>query len=191
MKNILNKYKKIVFVVIYRKIQDRLQYLILKRKLNWKGWEFPKGRVKKDESVIKTIKREIKEETGQVPYYIKKYTVIGKFDYKKLIDSKPEFVGSKYRLYSAEIKENKIKIDSNKHNDYKWVDFKTAIKHLEWKNQRDSLKIVNEKLEEIFHLMPVKPIILKKKKKVIRKETRNKKGNSRRIKKKIFRGRKR
>ncbi len=172
---IQNKYKKIVFVVIFRKTQDNIFYLILKRKLGWKGWEFPKCEIKNDESAIKSIKREVKEETGQVPYYIKKYSINGKFVYEKQTDSKSEFVGSKYGLYSAKVKENQIKISSREHSDYKWADLKTAIRYLEWENQRDSLKIVNKKLEELFHFKSTKQIPLKKKKfkkkEIVRRKT--------------------
>ena len=38
-----SKYRKIVFIVTYAKLKDKIYYLILKRKLHWKGWEFVKG----------------------------------------------------------------------------------------------------------------------------------------------------
>ena len=73
------KYRKAVFVVTYRKEKDKIKYLILKRKLHWKGWEFPKGGVNKDESLLHAVKREIKEETGQSAFNIKKYKWIAVF----------------------------------------------------------------------------------------------------------------
>ena len=57
------KYRKAVFCIIYRKEKDKLLYLILKRKLHWKGWEFPKGGCEAKENLQKCIKREIKEDT--------------------------------------------------------------------------------------------------------------------------------
>jgi len=47
-------YRKAVFVVVYRETKtgkDR-KYLILKRKLHWKGWEFPKGGLEKGEKIL-------------------------------------------------------------------------------------------------------------------------------------------
>src|SRR3989344_1192122 len=44
------KLRKGVFIIVYRKEKDKLSYLILKRKLHWKGWEFPKGGIEKGET---------------------------------------------------------------------------------------------------------------------------------------------
>ena len=74
------KYRKGVFIVTYRKTSKGIRYLILKRKLHWVGWEFPKGGVESKENIRKTIKREIKEETGQLSLNIKKYDFYGKYN---------------------------------------------------------------------------------------------------------------
>ena len=170
-----------------------MQYLILKRKLHWKGWEFPKGGIEGGESALKTIKREIKEETGQVPYYIKKYNKMGKFEHKDLESLKLGFAGSKYRLYSAKIKEGKVKVDPREHEDYKWVDFRGGIRHLEWENQREALRVVKDKLEEIYHLKVEKPVFKKKfaKKNPVKKTlTDRQKRGLKKTKKRVIRGRK-
>ena len=36
------KYRNAIFIVVYAKQKDKIYYLILKRKLHWKGWEFQK-----------------------------------------------------------------------------------------------------------------------------------------------------
>ncbi len=66
------KHRKGIFLVTYSKENGKTKYLILKRKLHWKGWEFPKGGIEPGESIKKTIKRELKEETGLKPLMIKK-----------------------------------------------------------------------------------------------------------------------
>ena len=77
------KYRKSVFVVVYSKTKKGVEYLILKRKLHWIGWEFPKGGIKKFESKKRAVRREIKEETGLNPSKISRFNFSGKFNYDK------------------------------------------------------------------------------------------------------------
>jgi len=142
------KYRKAVFIVTYSKSKDKTFYLILKRKLHWKGWEFPKGGIKSFETKKRAIKREVKEETGLNALRIKKFNVSGKFKYHKKFKDRLGFIGQSFSLYSVEVKKNRIKIDKREHSDYKWIDFKEAMKKLTWSNQRKSLKVVNEWLEK-------------------------------------------
>ena len=51
--------RKLVAAVIFH----NGKYLILKRKLHWKGWEFVKGNID-HEGYRKAVLREIREETG-------------------------------------------------------------------------------------------------------------------------------
>ncbi|MFW6233463.1 MAG: NUDIX domain-containing protein, partial [Nanoarchaeota archaeon] len=60
-------YRKGIFIVVYTIYNNEIFYLLLKRKLHWKGWEFPKAGVKEKESLIECAKRELKEETGLKP----------------------------------------------------------------------------------------------------------------------------
>ena len=61
------KYRRGIFIVTYSFEKRKPIYLILKRKLHWVGWEFPKGGKKDSESYEKSAKRETFEETGQRP----------------------------------------------------------------------------------------------------------------------------
>jgi len=136
-------YRKGVFIVCYRKSNDKILYLLLKRKLHWKGWEFPKGGVEKKESIKKTVLRELKEETGQTAKKIKKHDYKGKYKYQKKLEDRKE-IGQTFSLYSVELKKEKIKIDEREHSNYSWLTFNKAIKKLTWPNQRKCLKIVNK-----------------------------------------------
>lgn len=144
------KYRKAVFVITYSKIKDRIYYLILKRKLHWKGWEFPKGgleNLKEKLFVKKAAKREVIEETGLIPIKIKSMGVSGKYRYNKRISDRPGIIGQTYQLYAAEVPKRKINLKENndaEHSDHKWVDFKTASKLLTWPNQKKCLKIVDK-----------------------------------------------
>jgi 8-oxo-dGTP pyrophosphatase MutT (NUDIX family) len=144
------KYRKGIFIVTYAKSKNKIFYLILKRKLHWKGWEFPKGGKEKFEFTKTAVKREIKEETGLSPIKIKKFKTKGKYKYKKNLKDRPEIIGQTYTLYSAQIQKKKIKFDKKEHSDHKWVDFKTAKRKLTWPNQKKCLKEVNDYLINVL-----------------------------------------
>jgi len=139
-------YRKAVFIVVYLKIKEKIYYLILKRKLHWKGWEFAKGGLRKEEKILDAVKREVKEETGLCAIQIKKFNVSGKYKYDKRFKDREGVLGQTYSLYSAKINKEKIKLDKLEHSDYKWVVFKEAIKKLKWPNQRKCLNVVNDYL---------------------------------------------
>ncbi len=142
----ISKYRKAVFIVTYARTKEGIEYLLLKRKLHWKGWEFPKGGIKQRESERKAVKREVEEETGLKAFNIKKYNLKGKYKYDKVYADRKGIMGQTWELYSVEVKKpakGKIKFDKLEHSDYKWLDFKKAIRKLTWPNQKKCLKIVD------------------------------------------------
>lgn len=150
-KNKKLKYRKAVFVVLYSIKNKKIEYLVLKRKLHWIGWEFPKGGKKFLEPGKIAAKREVKEETGLriIRGTLKKYPLKGKYEYSKEIKKRPGIVGQTWELYSAEVKKDKVDLKKNldfEHSDYRWVNFKEAIKKLKWKNQKECIKLVNDSL---------------------------------------------
>jgi 8-oxo-dGTP pyrophosphatase MutT (NUDIX family) len=140
---IKQKYRKALFFVVYFLEKGKIKYLILKRKLHWKGWEFPKGGKNFFETELRTIKRELKEETGLKILKIKKFKEKGRYKYNKKIPERSKFIGQTYKLYAVEVKKIKIELDLLEHSDFKWVNFNKAIKSLTWENQKRCLKIVN------------------------------------------------
>ena len=141
------RYRKAVFILPYAKTKKGIEYLLLKRKLHWKGWEFSKGKIEQGERKEQTAKRELKEETGHRAIKIKKFNFSGRYRYHKKLPDRPGFIGQTFSLYAAQIKKGKVRLDKKEHNDFRWVDFKTALKMLRWPNQKKSLRIVNSWLE--------------------------------------------
>lgn len=141
-------YRKAVFAVVYR-IHPRTkkpEYILLERKLHWSGWEFPKGGIDEGETAIETVKREVFEETGLVPINIKKYDVIGKYPYQKILNDRPEYAGQTYELFSAEVVDGYIKFDPREHSNFIWLSFEDAMKRLTWEDQKKCLRIVHKSL---------------------------------------------
>src|SRR3989344_173925 len=143
-----NKFRKGVFVVVYSKDKKnkeaKIEYLILKRKLHWKGWEFAKGGVKKGEFLLKTVKRESFEESGLRIFNVKRYSYSGKYRYDKVFDERKGFIGQSFVLYSAETKRGRVRLDGKEHSNHKWMNFKGAYKKLRWPNQKRALKMVDK-----------------------------------------------
>lgn len=144
-----SKYRAGVFVVTYKIEDKKIKYLILKRKLHWNGWEFPKGGMEKGETIYQAVKREIKEESGLEIIKIKKYNFKGRYNYDKKTRLDREFKGQSFKLFSAEVKLGKIKIDKIEHSGFKWCTFLQAIRLLTWYNQKKAIKIVDKELKEV------------------------------------------
>lgn len=139
------RYRKAIFVVVYSIDKgNRIEYLILQRKHHWKGWEFPKGGINKDEKMKAAVRREVREETGLVPLKIKKFDFSGRYLYKKKFADRTGIKGQTFSLYAAETKKGKVRIDRKEHSEYKWMSFGEAVKRIRFNNQKKSLRIVND-----------------------------------------------
>jgi 8-oxo-dGTP pyrophosphatase MutT (NUDIX family) len=145
------KYRKAIFGVAYSKSSDgKIEYIILKRKNHWKGWEFPKGKIEKFETKKMAAKREVKEETGLKILKIKRFNEKGYYHYHKKLKDRPGVVGQTYHLFAVRVEKGngKLKLDKGEHDGYKWVSFEEALKKLTWPNQRYCVKIVDHWLHK-------------------------------------------
>lgn len=142
------KYRKAIFIVIYAREKNKIYYLVLKRKLHWKGWEFPKGGIKFFERKRRAVRRETKEETGLDAIKIKKFKINGKYKYQKKIPERKGIIGQTFSLYAVEVKKGKVKIDKGEHSGYKWLEFEKAMKKLTWPNQKKCIAVVHGELNK-------------------------------------------
>ena len=84
------KYREAVFVVVYCLENKIPEYLILNRKLHWKGWEFPKGGIEPGEKIDSAVWREVKEETGlNILGPLQSFNYSGEYEYTKEIPNRP------------------------------------------------------------------------------------------------------
>jgi 8-oxo-dGTP pyrophosphatase MutT (NUDIX family) len=137
------KYRRAVFVVTYSKEEENIEYLILKRKKHWIGWEFPKGGIERFETKRQTAKREIKEETGLKMIKLKKFHIKGYYNYDRELKDRPGKIGQNYHLFAAQVEKGKVSFDKKEHSGFKWMSYNEAEKKLTWPNQKKCLKIVN------------------------------------------------
>ena len=146
------KLRKAVFIVIYSFEKNKPIYLMLERKLHWKGWEFPKGGIEWFETKRGAAKRESKEETGLEVFNLKKHPYRGLYLYPKMFSDRIGYIGQTFTLFSAEAKleKKKIILDPKEHSGYKWMDYSEAIKKLTYKEKKESLKIVNDWVMDKF-----------------------------------------
>ena len=142
------EYRKAIFILPYTKTEKGTEYLLLKRKWHWKGWEFTKGGIKKKETKEHAAKRELKEETGLKIKKVKKLNYSGKYLYGKDFMDRSGYKGQAFQLFAAEVGKGRVSLDKKEHNSHKWVSFKKATKMLTWPNQKKSLRIVNSWLED-------------------------------------------
>lgn len=139
------KYRKgIFFVTYYLTKSNEPVYLLEKRKLHWKGWEFPKAGKRKFETNKHALKRELKEETGLKPIKIINHKVKGKYKYPKELKDRKGIGGQTYTLFSVQVKKKKVKIDKHEHDGYDWLVFDKAIKKITHSDQKKCLRIVNK-----------------------------------------------
>ncbi|NCN86424.1 NUDIX domain-containing protein [archaeon] len=136
------KYRSGVFFVVYKIEKGKPIFLIQKRKLHWKGYEFPKAGIEKGERPINTVRREVFEETGLAIKKIKNHHKRGKYFYKKIFEDRPKIIGQTWKLYSVEVLDGKIKIDEKEHYSAQWLDYKEARKKISFENQKECLDIV-------------------------------------------------
>jgi len=130
-------------MVVYRIENKKKYYLILKRKLHWRGYEFPKGGIEDGESEEDAVKREVSEETGLKIKKIVNHNKRGKYDFVRVLPDRRGVDGQEYSLYSVEVFDGEICIDKHEHSGYQWLDYVTALNILSKENQKECLKLVN------------------------------------------------
>ncbi|MBL7150916.1 NUDIX domain-containing protein [Candidatus Microgenomates bacterium] len=134
--------------VIFRKEEGKIYYLLLHyptgSRTSKDYWDFPKGHIEKGEDEIKTVKREVEEETG-----LKDIEFIEGFKewIKYFFKDKGKTVFKIVTFYLVETKTKDVKI-SFEHIGYQWLPYKQALEELTFKNAKEILKKANNFISE-------------------------------------------
>lgn len=131
-----------VEAIIFRRTNDEIEYLLLKRVPQRNGfWQPVTGGVEEGETRMEAVYREIYEETG-VKNILR---VIEGLHYFEFSDphSNQEFV------YGVEISSKEsIVLDGEEHSEYRWCSLHEAMELLHWKENKEALRRLNELLEQ-------------------------------------------
>ncbi len=117
-----------IVAVIY--VDD--EFLLMKKKGTWVGWQFVQGGKEKGEEWDTAVKREIQEETGLTDVEITKKLDI-KTDYWFMQEGEKIHKFQNYFLVKGN-KEEKITL-SREHSDFKWVKFTEALKEIKFNKE--------------------------------------------------------
>ena len=130
--------RKGVVGIVYRYKKDP-EFLLLHRQRDWKGWEFSKGELEECENEEDALVRELEEETGLTDVKIRsKIPLEIEYKYGKNKKHLNNFDGAKQSVFLVESFKSDVKT-SEEHDDFKWVDYRTALKLLKHENQRKAL----------------------------------------------------
>jgi 8-oxo-dGTP pyrophosphatase MutT (NUDIX family) len=129
--------------ILYKRTDGKIQYLLLKT-IPERG-EFLQpitGGLEEGETKIKTLEREIREETG-IENTIK---IARDVHYHGFLD--PHLV--KEYVFGVEISsDEKIILDGKEHSEFKWCNFQEALGLMKWSGNKDALKKLGRILSHI------------------------------------------
>ncbi len=124
-------------IIVFKKENSEIYYLLLRAKFKSEYWEFPKGLIEeKDKNPLEAAKREVWEETGiRELKFIKNFIEKISYFYKR----NNELVNKEVTYFLAECLNEQVNI-SKEHVEYKWVRYEEARKML-----REKLREVLDK----------------------------------------------
>ena len=133
---------RVIDAYIYYYNENKLNFLILKRsktKIYEYLWQGVSGKIEKGETASQTAIRELKEETGLVPYRMFVADHVSSF-YESDFDQI-----NMVPVFGIEVKSAGV-ILSDEHCKFKWTSFENAYDKLTWNGQKKGLKVVYEML---------------------------------------------
>ncbi|KAL5005353.1 hypothetical protein ScPMuIL_018809 [Solemya velum] len=122
--------------LVYRRLQNEIQYLLLQTSYGEHHWTPPKGHTDPGESEIEAAMRETKEEAGLDPIHL---TIIDSF--QKVLNYEVRGKPKRVVYWLAQLKDsNTPVILSEEHTNFKWLGFKDASELLKYNDMQVLLK---------------------------------------------------
>lgn len=129
-------------IIIYRKTEEEIKFLILYHRGSY--WNFPKGKIDKEEKSFQAAVREVKEETGLSRSDLKfnqYFKVYERFTFWRRLGKQNVKVFKIVIFYLAETKNSIVKI-SKEHSGYGWFTYREAMKILG--KHKDSQRVLTQ-----------------------------------------------
>lgn len=121
------------FLIIHRRSYDDIKFI----------WRLVKGRKNKNESDLKALKREVKEETS-----LRDIEVVGKiFEYSYITPQKIKHKVNSYLVYTKKRLDLRCEDPKEQIKDFKWVDWNTAVRMLFFDEEKLAVKKTAEFLK--------------------------------------------
>ena len=140
------KHEKSCGAILFRVIDNEIQYLLLKSFGLSSFWGFAKGHMEGLETEEQTCTREVLEETGIKIQIENGFRVVDK--YKITEDAEKEIV-----IFLGNAKECLVKIQKEEVLDYKWCNYDSSYKLLTYKNSKSILDKGNKFLLESSYIL--------------------------------------
>jgi len=132
-----------VEAIIFRRIGNKVEYLLLKRLPMRNGfWQPVTGCVEEGETLKEALYREIREETG-IKSIIRVFDDVHYFEF-----SDPNLY--KEYVYGVEASlSEEIMLDPKEHSEYKWCSYQQALQLLHWKENKEALRKLNVTITQL------------------------------------------
>ena len=133
-------YERSCGAVVFHEIGGANRYLLIKNKRS-AHWSFPKGHVEEGESDEEAAIREVKEETGIDIELVEGFKAKSEYSIQRKIEKV-------VYIYAATCQSTLTKIQEEEIEDYLWLDYQKAMKHLRFENDKNILYRINEFLKK-------------------------------------------
>ncbi|MFA5303976.1 MAG: NUDIX domain-containing protein [Candidatus Nanoarchaeia archaeon] len=121
--------------LVYSIVNNEPSFLILHRNNWWNGWELVRGDINEPEDAFMASLRIVNEQTWLNLAKVSPVPFNYSYEYLKGLEVKKADVS----CFAAKSEELTINL-SSEHNHYKWVDYETAMKMLDFGEQKKLLE---------------------------------------------------
>ena len=134
---------RIVDAYVFREVENKVQFLLLKRagtKIYEHLWQGVAGKIESGESASQAALRELDEETGLKPKRMFIADHVSKFY---------EEIGDRINLvpvFGIEVESEEVRL-SDEHTEFRWMDVDEAEQTLVWNGQKEGIRTVYEMLK--------------------------------------------
>ncbi|MCK4498484.1 NUDIX pyrophosphatase [Candidatus Bathyarchaeota archaeon] len=126
-----------VQAILYRKVDERLQFLLLRRAPDREGfWQPVTGGQEEGESRAEALDREVREETG-IKTIIRVVDGVHYFEY-----SLPHLI--KEYVFGVEVGSDERVAIGKEHSEFRWCSYHEALQLLKWKENKMALSRLNK-----------------------------------------------